>query len=73
MVVVVVVVVIVVVSVVAVGVVVEVVVEVVAVVEVHSALKPVLVTDPSVFILTVMVCPVLVKGPGMEEPQNFSL
>ena len=50
-----------------------VVVEVVVVVEVHSALKPVLVTDPSVFILTVMVCPVLVKGPGMEEPQNFSL
>ena len=43
--------------------------------DVHTALNPALVTDPSVRILTVMVGPValLVKGPGMEVPQNFSL
>ena len=41
--------------------------------DIHVALNPVLVTDPSVYILTVMVGPVLVKGPGMELPQKFSL
>ena len=39
----------------------------------HTALNPVPVTDASVCILTVMVGPVLVKGLGMELPQNFSL
>ena len=42
-------------------------------VDFHTALNPVLVTDPSVYILTVIVGPVLVKGPGMELAQNFSL
>ena len=41
--------------------------------DVHNALNPVLVTDPSVCILTFMVGPVLVKGPGMELPQIFSV
>ena len=38
--------------------------------DVQTALNPVLVTDPSVCILTVMVGPValVVKGPGMEVP-----
>ena len=39
--------------------------------DVHSALNPVPVSDLSVCILTVMVGPVLVKGPGMEVPQNL--
>ena len=39
----------------------------------HTALNPVPVTDASVCILTVMVGPVLVKGLGMELPQNFSV
>ena len=38
----------------------------------HTALNPGLLPCPFVRILTVMVGPVLVKGPGMEEPQNFS-
>ena len=37
--------------------------------DVQTALNPDLVTDPFVRILTVMVGPVLVKGPGMELPQ----
>ena len=42
---------------------------------VHTALNPVLVTDSSVCILTVIVGPatLLVKGPGMEVPQYFWL
>ena len=43
------------------------------VVAVHTALKPDLVADPSVCILTVMVGPELVMGSGMELPQNFLL
>ena len=41
----------------------------------HSALNPVLVPDPSVCMRTVMVGPValLVKVPGLELSQNFSL
>ena len=39
----------------------------------HTALNPVLVSSPLVCILTVMVGPVLVKGPGMELPENVSL
>ena len=39
----------------------------------HTALNPVLVPRPFVRILTVMVGPVLVKGPGMELPHNFSV
>ena len=39
-------------------------------VDVHEALKPGCLTDPSVFILTVMA-ESAVKGPGMVEPQNF--
>ena len=41
--------------------------------DVQTALNPGLVTDPSVCILTLIVGPVVVKGPGMELPQNFSL
>ena len=37
--------------------------------DVHTALNPVLDTDPSVCISTVMVSPKLVKGPGMELPR----
>ena len=39
--------------------------------DVHTALNPVLVIDPSVCILTVMVGPLalLLKGPGMEVPR----
>ena len=42
-------------------------------VDFHTALNPVLVTDPSVCTLTVMFGPVLVKGPGIDLPLNFSL
>ena len=41
----------------------------------QTALNPDLVVSYPVLvvcILTVMVGPVLVKGPGVEEPQNFS-
>ena len=41
--------------------------------DVQTALNPGLVTDLSVCILTVMVGPVLVKGPGVDVPQNFSV
>ena len=37
--------------------------------DVQTALNPVLVPDTSVCILTVMVVPVLVKGPGMKLPR----
>ena len=36
---------------------------------VHTALNPVLVHQGLVWNLTTMELPVLVKGPGMEEPQ----
>ena len=39
----------------------------------HTALNPVLVPRAFVRILTVMAGPVLVKGPGMELPHNFSV
>ena len=42
-------------------------------VDFHTALNPGLVTVESVCILIVIVGPVLVKGPGMELAQNFSL
>ena len=41
-------------------------------VDVHEALKPGCLIDPSVSILTVMG-EAEVKGPGMVEPQNFWL
>ena len=41
-------------------------------VDVHEALKPGYLNDPSVSILTVMG-EAEVKGPGMVEPQNFWL
>ena len=40
---------------------------------VHEARNPVLVTDPSVWNLTFMVLPMLVKGPGFSYPQYFCL